>query len=187
MIVKAEGFEKYILAAGFKDVCIDRIDQTLNSARKMVNVSAVQLFDAKLIGGEQHLLFAALNALKAFRNQTNISKNLAVECLLYACAQRQIRVALNLIGVTKTSTEIAVLIVADEKQDAETALREISRLILGKRDDAVLKLSNEKAASIKRLFGISDLELEATRRNKQGKEALQNSVIEHIALLVTRR
>jgi len=187
MIKLVEGFNKYITIAGFKDVHINKIDHILSSVRKMLNTAAIQFFDAKLIAGWEHLYFAALNALKAFKNQTNISKSLAVECLLYACAQRQIRVALGLIGIKQSSSEIAVLIITDEKSAAEQAFEEISRLVLGERDDAVLELSDEKMVCIRRLFGISDTELATKLEDYGEKEALSDFVIEHIALLVTQR
>jgi len=187
MIKLAEGFNKHITMVGFKNVHINNIDQILNSARKMSDTAAIQFFDAKLIAGWQHLYFAALNALKAFKNQTNISKNLAVECLLYACAQRQIRVALSVIGIKQSSSEIAVLIITDEKGAAEKASEEVTRLVLGERDDTVLELTDEKIVRVKRLFGISEKEL-ATKSEDHGEmEALSDLVIEHIALLVTQR
>ncbi len=185
MIKQVEGFSKYVAIAGFRDVHIIDIDHILNLVRKSLINVAVQFFDAMLIADWQHLYFATLNALNAFKNGTNISKNLAVECLLYASAQRQISVALDLIGIKQSSSDIAVLVVADDKNIAAKALAEISRVICGKRDDGALSLSHEKMGHVKRLFGISDTEL-ATKLEQNGeKKALFELVIEHVALLVT--
>ncbi len=187
MIKQVEGFDKYIAVAGFKDVRIREVDQILNSARGRLDGVAVQLFAAKLVAGWQHLYFAALNALKAFKNKTNISRKLAVETLLYVAAQRQIRVALDLVGIKQDSRRIAVLLIADKERDAENSLEEISKLIPGKRDDNVLDLSKKKLENIRRLFGISETEL-ASKLEKNGeKRALSDLVIEHVALLVTQR
>jgi len=58
----------------------------------------------------------------------------------------------------------------------------------GERDDKVLELTDEKFEGIKRLFGVSDLEIEAKLRGKGlEKEALVNLIIEHVALLATQR
>jgi len=112
MIKEVKEFNKHVGIAGFADVHISDVDQFLNLTREMLDAAAaVQFFDAKLIAGWQHLYFAALNALKAFKNKTNISKNLAVECLLYASAQRQIRTALDLVGIRQNSSRIGVLII----------------------------------------------------------------------------
>ena len=60
----------------------------------------------------------------------------------------------------------------------------IDNLISGERDDSVLDLTDEKFWSIKNLFEISDLELEAKLiKEGQEKQALIDLVIEHMALL----
>jgi len=46
----------------------------------------VQLFDASLVTTWEHLYFAALDSLTAFRNRENISRSLAMETMLYASA-----------------------------------------------------------------------------------------------------
>lgn len=187
MIKEVEGFNKYIAMAGFRDVHISDVNYILNLTREKLSSVDVQFFDARLIAGWEHLYFATLNALKAFKNRTNISKNFAVECLLYASARRQIRVALDLIGIKKDSSQIAVLIVADGEGVASKSLEEASKLVPGKRDDTVLDLSNEKVVHVRRLFGISDMEL-VTKSEGNGKvKALSDLVIEHIAILVTQR
>lgn len=187
MIKQVEGFDKYIAIAGFKDVQVSDVDRFLNLVREKLGDVVVQFFDAKLVAGWQHLYFATLNALKAFKNGTNISKNLAVECLLYASARRQISAALDLIGIRQNSSQIAVLIIVDEKSVTEKSLADVSRMISGKRDDSVFDLSNEKIAYIRCLFEISDTELAAKLEKDGEKKALSDLVIEHVALLVTKR
>lgn len=187
MIKQVEGFKKYIAIAGFRNVQISDIDHFLNSVRENLGAVTVQFFDAKFVAGWQHIYFATLNALKAFKNKTNISKNLSVECLLYASARRQIKVALNLIGIKQISSQIAVLVISDEKKVAEKSLSEVSMLISGKHDNSVLNLSSEKMTHIRKLFGISDTELGAKSDEDGEKRALADIVIEHVALLVTQR
>ena len=187
MIKYVEGFNKYVAIAGFKEVHLSDVDSLLNPVREKSCDAAVQFFDAQLIAGWQHLYFATLNALKAFKNKTNISKNLSVECLLYASAQRQIRIALNLIGIRQNLSKIAVLVVADDKSVIAKSLIKISKLVPGKRDDSVLDLSKEKTVHIRRLFSISDTELAAKLEEGGERKALSDLVIEHVAILVTQR
>lgn len=186
MIREVEGFGRYVAIAGLRDVKIGDVERFLASAREELGDVAVQFLDAKLVAGWQHLYFATLNALKAFENQTNISKNLAVECLLYASAQRQIKAALDLMGIKRNSSTIAVLIIADNEETAGRALKKVENLISGKREDSMIDLSKEKMAYVRRLFGISDVELAAKLEDDEGK-ALSDLVIEHMALLVTQR
>lgn len=188
MIKKVEDFEKYIAIAGFKNVKIEDVDGFFRLVRKRVEDAPVQFFDATLIAGWEHLYFAALNALNAFKNKQNISNSLAVEALLFASAQRQIKKSVELLGVKPESSQVAVLIIAETQKKATAALDIISKIISGERDDSVLELADEKLEGIKRLFNISDLELKA-KLKKEGleKEALMDLVIEHAALLSTQR
>ncbi len=188
MIKKLEDFDRYFATAGFRNVKIKDINNFFDIVRRKAGDAHVQFFDAKLIAGWEHLYFATLNALNTFKNKTNISKNIAVEMLLYASAQRQIEKAVKLLGIKPESSQVAVLIVAETNQRTASALDVVSKLIMGKRDDSIIELTNGKVKGIKELFGISDLELRA-KLEKEGfeKEALINLVIEHMALLATQR
>ena len=187
MTKKLENFERYIAIAGFKNVKIKDVNVFLEHARKEIKEAHVQFFDAKLIAGHQHLYFSALNALKAFERKLNISSNLAVEALLYASAQRQIRKAVDMLGIKEDSSQVAVLIIAENRQRIDNCLKVVSSLMLGERDDHVLELTDEKIEDVKNLFGVSDLEIEAKLRRKGlEREALVDLVIEHVALLATQ-
>ena len=66
-------------------------------------------------------------------------------------------------------------------------MKTVSGLMPGESEDAVLELTDEKIGGIRRLFGISDLEIEAkSRRKGLEREALVDLVIEHVALLATQ-
>jgi len=187
---KLEGsneYNGYIAIAGFKNVKIKEVNGFLERVRREAREAHVQFFDAKLIAGQQHLYFAAVNALKAFEKKSNISSSLAIEALLYASAQRQIRKAVDTLGVKQDSSQVAVLIIAENRQGMDDCLKVVSRLISGERNDAVLELTDEKIGDIKKLFGISDIEIEAKLRRKGlEREALADLVIEHVALLSTQ-
>jgi KEOPS complex subunit Cgi121 len=188
LIKKLEDFDRYVATVGFRNVKIQDINSFFGMIRRKTGDIHVQFFDAKLVAGWEHLYFAALNALNAFKNKANISKSVAVETLLYASAQRQIEKAVELLGIKPELSQVAVLIVAETKQRAASTLKAVSRLMMGERDDSVLELTDGKVKGIKGFFGISDLELEA-KLEKEGfeKEALIDLVIEHMALLATQR
>lgn len=188
MIKKLKDFDRHVAAAGFRDVVIQDINSFFGIVRRKLGDIHVQFFDAKLIAGWEHLYFAALNALNAFKNKTNISRSVAVETLLYASAQRQIEKAVELLGIKPESSKIVVLIVAETKLRVASALETVSKLMMGERDDSVLELTDGKVKGIRGLFDISDLELEAKLEKESfEKEALVDLVIEHMALLVTQR
>lgn len=188
MIKHIEEFGVYLAITAYKNVKIENVEEFIQKARKEAGNVTIQFFDAKYVAGYEHLYFAALNALTAFKNGLNISKNLAVEILLYAAAERQIRNALELLGIKENTASIAVIALAESKDEIIKALDKISSLIKAEEDESVLEINDEKFKAIRRLFNISDLELEAKlEREGLEKEALKDLVIERSALLVTQR
>jgi tRNA threonylcarbamoyladenosine modification (KEOPS) complex Cgi121 subunit len=147
----------------------------------------IQFFNAHYVASWKHLYFAALNALTAFKNEENISKSLAVETMLYASAQGQIRKAVGLIGITPKTPEIAVVIVGKNPQLVKSTLQTISAFTNTQPDDAILELSEEKTAIIRKTFGISDLELKTIMKKGDLEAALTDLAIERMALLATQR
>lgn len=188
MLKHVQEFGKYIAITGFKDVKIDDVDVFLEKARKVVGEDVeIQFFNAELVASWQHLFFAALNALKAFRNGENISKHLAVEMLLYASAQRQIRKATEVLGIKPGLKSIAVLIVGNQADQVAKSLEIIEGLLGRTHNDKVLELTPDKIANIRKAFGISDAEIEAIMNGKTLEQAIIDLVIERIALLATER
>ena len=145
-----------------------------------------QVFDARLVATWEHLYFAALNALVAFRGKRNISKSVAVETLLYASAQNQIQKAVRLLGVKPRSSDVAVLIVGEQSELIQFFLSTISEKIGGKRDDRVLELSEGKSEEIRRLFGISENQLRTVKRGGSFERGLIDLVIERVALVAVQ-
>ncbi|MBX5326305.1 MAG: KEOPS complex subunit Cgi121 [Candidatus Bathyarchaeia archaeon] len=189
MIRKLTDFDMYVAIAGFREAKISDVNKFFrNTLKEISDATAVQFFDAQFIATWQHLYFAALNALTAFANKTNISKNLAVETLLYASAQRQIRKATSMIGITPETSEMAVLIIGKHRKTVDATLKTVQKILSAKHDDGVLEIRPEKTAKIKQFFNISTEEFSAKLKKKGlENEALVDLVIEHVALLAIQR
>jgi KEOPS complex subunit Cgi121 len=186
MLTYIQEFRKYCEIAGFKRVEINNTEGFLEEInRKKPADVEVQFFDADLVATWQHLYFAVLNALTAFKNKENISKSLAMETLLYTSARRQIRKATQLVGIKSASPNIAILMVEGKPEVVQSALTKISVYIDGQPDDSVLGLSRKKIERIKRAFDISEAELETVGKIDGVEEALIDLVIERVALLAT--
>jgi KEOPS complex subunit Cgi121 len=179
-----EEFAKHIAITGFKNVKIKDVEEFLEkiNREKPANVE-VQFFDAELVATWQHLYFAVLNALTAFKNKQNISKALAIEIMLYASAQRQIRKAMELIGIKPNSSKIVVIAVGEDPKTVETALSIVSKHVEAERDENILEVTDAKAKKIQEAFEISDLEIETVAKGDDLKGALVDLVIERMALL----
>lgn len=177
---------RHMIVEGFRRVKIDNVDILFDQIRSEAKGCHVQLFDAGLIAGFDHLYFSVLNALKAHDTGTGISRNLAVETLLYASGQHQISKAIELVGVRPGSSGVAVLIIAGTREKAVRALDRVADLLQGEESEDVIELTDEKIEPIKVAFGITDLEIEATLRESE-KEAITSLMIERAALLATQR
>lgn len=178
---------KYVEITGFRNLGIDDSEEFVKATRKALPENAwVQFFDARLVATWQHLYFAVLNALTAFNNQTNVSKSVAVETMLYASAQRQIKNAIALLGVKRDSARVAVVLVGESSNAVKAALSAISKRLGAEADDAVLALSAGKVQGIRKAFSISDVELETVMAGDDAQRALVDLVIERVALLSTQ-
>lgn len=186
MLKCIEEFRKYVEIVGFRNVKISSLEAFLKTVcSDEQSVTAIQFLDATLIATWEHVYFAVLNALTAFKNGRNISKTLAMETMLYASAQRQIRKATKLIGIKPKSSSVAVLLVGEKSKAVESALCRISERINGQRDDEVLELSPEKVNIIRESFCISETELTTVTAKDNFEKALINLIIERMALLAT--
>ncbi len=122
-----------ITIIGFRNVKIENINTFLETFRNENKNVPIQFFNAKYIASSEHLFFAALNALNSFDKKTNISNNLAVEALLYASAQRQIKKAVKMLGIKQDSLEVAVLILTESSSQKNEFLKLINNIISGER------------------------------------------------------
>jgi len=175
----------HVVFAGFKNVETSNTDALLDKVRREASGCQVQIFDAEMTAGLEHLYFAVLNALKAIESGNKISSSLAMEILLYASGQHQIDKAIRMLGVKEDSSQIVVVVLSKSRERSREAMQKISRIIEGEPCDEVINLTGEKFSIIKSKFEISDAELEATLR-KSKEEALTSILIERSALLITR-
>jgi len=175
----------HVVFLGFKNVKIPDINGLLDRIRSEASNCQVQIFDAMMIAGLDHLYFSVLNALKAFDSGNKISSSPAMEILLYASGQNQISKAIEMLGVKPGSSQIIAVILSKSKRESFQAARKISQIIGGEQSDKVIDLTDEKFKIIKSKFKVTDAELEATLRRSK-KEALASILIERSALLVTQ-
>ena len=108
----------------------------------------IQLLDARLVCGRDHLVAAAEHAERAMREGTAVANSLSVELVVYASGERQINEAIAKMGIRDDTTEFAVVHFGGDFVQALEALRLT-------RDDAVLSVTPAKLRS----FGLTEAEL----------------------------
>ncbi|MEM4650058.1 MAG: KEOPS complex subunit Cgi121, partial [Candidatus Bathyarchaeia archaeon] len=154
---------------------------------KKVSDVEFQLLNLSLIAGKEHLYFSILNALHAFKNKKNFSKSLGVEILLYASAQKQIRNAIEIIGV-KPGQPIVLVAINSNKSKLEDFFFQASKFFITKIEDLnINELNDEKIQKIREAFKISEEEVKAIKvKGIPLQEILKKLIIERIALLSTK-
>jgi KEOPS complex subunit Cgi121 len=187
MLKPIEEAGKYVEITGFRNVDVKDAEEFVEAARGDAPKSGwVQFFDADLVATWQHLYFAVLNALLAFRSGRNVSKSVAMEAMLYASAQRQISKALRLMGVKRGSKNVAVVVLGESPASVAALVSAVAKRVGVEPDESVLAVSEEKARRIREAFGITGKELEAVMGKGDGVQALVDLVVERVALLSTR-
>lgn len=184
MLHHFEEYGKYAQITGFCNVDFQKAEAFLKTHRKQVNNTELQFFDADLVATEEHLYFAVLNALQAFRVKTNISKSVAVEVMLFASAQRQITRAIEHIGLKQGRRNMAVAIIGDNPQAVEAQFEALSAYLGSRADETVFQLTPAKEKQIQAAFEISTEEIKAVKGPAQ--QVLVSLVVEHMALLSTQ-
>ena len=187
MLKPLEEYGRYVEISGFRNVAIGDAKAFMDAVcRDLPDGAEVQLFDADLVATWEHLYFAALNALMAFQNKRNVSKSLAVEMALYASAKRQIKKAIEFIGVKAGSGDVAVVVLGADVAAVEAGLRVVAKRLGVDPNEGVLGLSEAKIVRVREAFDVSDAELQAVSACGDAKAALVDLVVERVALLSTR-
>ncbi len=178
---------KYVEITGFRNVQVPDAKTLLCNARGQLPVEVeVQFFDADLVATWEHLYFAVLNALVAFKTKRNVSNSVAVELMLYASAKRQINKAIDLVGVKKGSGNVAAVVMGNHAKSVEAGAEAVAKCMGKKPDETVLELNPEKVERIKRMFDVSETELKTVMTEDDVERALVDLVVERVALLSTQ-
>ena len=127
-----------------------------------------QVFNADMIYGKDHITSSVNHATRAFKHKTNTTNSLEMEILLYSSGERQIKLAIQKMGVKEGQGNIAIVFIYDNliKEQEIDKFLEQNQL---KRDDDILK------GNINTLnkFGITMEEIENVSKEKQGDLILE--------------
>jgi tRNA threonylcarbamoyladenosine modification (KEOPS) complex Cgi121 subunit len=184
MLYEFEEYGRCAEITGYRGVTFEKAEAYLKSHRKQKSALELQFFDADLIATPEHLYFAVLNALQAFKAKTNCSKSVAVEAMLYASAQRQIQRAIEHIGVKPERCNLAVAVVGGDEKMIENQLSALTVYFGCAPDASVLQLTEPKKQRIRLAFQVTEMEM-ATQKTP-AEAALVDLIIERMALLSTQ-
>ncbi|MFW6142386.1 MAG: KEOPS complex subunit Cgi121 [Candidatus Saliniplasma sp.] len=146
MIKKPRVFGCKIDSVNSINLTLDRIEEYKQSHNIFI-----QVFDADMILGSKHLLWAYDKSLRCFEKGTNSADFLEIETILWSSGERQIKDALIKMGIKNDTDKVAVLL------DYEMDIKDFLEHMCWERNDDVLKPSKEKLIK----NGISDKEMDS--------------------------
>lgn len=132
----------------------------------------IQLFDADMVFGKEHLVSAVGHAMRAFKTNTNRSDTLPMEILLYASGERQITHAIKKIGIKEKNKEFGIVMIG------RCDIKELLDFLGWERDDDVLKPDPKNLSS----FNFSAIEEKTVDERK-----VCDLVLERVAMLDVKK
>jgi tRNA threonylcarbamoyladenosine modification (KEOPS) complex Cgi121 subunit len=158
-----------------------RVEEVLEKVREIDEErgTVTQVFDAGRVAGRVHLAHAARLALLSHSRGSGFADSLAVELVCWVAAEKQIKRALEKVGLREDSRTVALLSVGGERQKVEGTLGTILRETGMEREDGVMELHPSKLKILTEVFSLP--------REMVRKLGVQKLVLERVALLALER
>ncbi|MEJ5293491.1 MAG: KEOPS complex subunit Cgi121 [Candidatus Methanosuratincola sp.] len=118
---------------------------------------SLQIMDAGFVAGEAHLMTAAVLAKRSWEAGENVSRIPANEVLLFASSRRQIREAIEFMGVRERSSGWVAVAVCENEGQIGSLMQDL--LAMGTEDDSLLDLDESRCPDVEGKFGISEEEV----------------------------
>ncbi|MEM4657820.1 MAG: KEOPS complex subunit Cgi121 [Candidatus Methanosuratincola sp.] len=142
---------------------------------------SLQILDACFVAGEAHLMTAAVLAKKSWEAGENVSRIPANEVLLYASSKRQIREAIEFMGVRESSSGWVAVAVCESETQMGCLVQDL--LAMGTEDDSLIDLDESKCPGVKSKFGISEDEISCALPLVGSREmAISTLVVERVSI-----
>ena len=104
-----------------KSLVKDEIDkfvaELVDEEKKLAASDTFLVFDAEAVAGITHLKACVRFAIKAFKDKTNIAKNLNAEIMLYLSGNRQISKAFPKVGIVLSTKKLLMLQIVNFSTD----------------------------------------------------------------------
>ncbi|HUR60755.1 MAG TPA: KEOPS complex subunit Cgi121 [Candidatus Thermoplasmatota archaeon] len=132
-----------------------RLEDVLFAARKSNRIAPLQVVRADRVVGADHVRSAAAHAQRAFRESRAQAETLEVEFLRYLAGERQIKRALDKMGLPEGAEGGLVVALGPKRVDA---VRHFVHSLGLREDDGLVAATQERL----RAFGITPAQLAAT-------------------------
>ena len=176
----------FLWIQGFRDARVIDSEKALHDLRWSFDGIELQLLRADRIAGIEHMVFAARNAVDSFTGKDRRAKHLSMEFLLFASGEHQIVEAIKFLGVSQSSTELALVGLSEDSTDPSSLIDRATDIVQGILDDSVLEVgTGKKRGDLKKAYNISDKQLNASKMAGETESSLlKRLVIERSTFLV---
>ena len=157
---------------------IDQVTEVISSINEYAekNHVEIQLFDACMVFGSQHLVSAFEHAKRSMQRGENATHNIGMEILLYASGERQIKKAIKKMGIKKDrSSYVALIIYPPEANNPINLLIDDFLICYQLEEDQEVILPDENMLAE---YGINQKAILSVR-----KDQIFHLVLEKIALV----
>jgi len=155
---------------------IDDVDEILNKVNKYSseNNLIIQVFNAELIFGKNHIISAVQHARRAIELKTNTTNSFKMEILLYASGERQLKLAIPKMGVKKGEINIVFVLINDNGKITKKMTDDFILITTLIQDNSVIE-GNENTL---KKFGIDKREIETVMKTKY-----EDLILEKVAMV----
>src|SRR6267143_3002791 len=121
----------FLWIQGFRNAIVANSEKALRDLRGSFHGVELQLLRADRIAGIEHVVFAARNAVDSFTGKDRRAKHLSMEFLLFATGEHQIVEAIKFLGVSESSTELALVGLSGDAVDFSTLIDKATDVVRG--------------------------------------------------------
>ena len=149
MIEKLDSY-RYLVFGGIlpSHISPTEIRSILNKLTTEYTLLGAQLFDHRLIWGYRHIHSALWHAIKADKAGSMISKSLPMEIMLFAAGCRQIKKAIELIGIQEDTNKIIGVLLASKESSLSESYSNVKKKLKFQSDLTVIDTYSEKKEAV---------------------------------------
>ena len=158
----------------------------LERVRRKNRDAVIQVFDAGCVVSVKQIHATAVATHLAFKAGTNVSRKFEIELLVRLAADTQINRVLDRLGVKADTEEVGCCVVAESRDKALKAFRDLLQEIGGEEIEESELRSEERLKKAMEFYGIGESEVESVQAQSR-YEAILLLILERIATLDLRR
>ncbi len=182
-------FGSFYLLSKTGSINTNNIEESINKSLSLLaKPEFFAVVPVSIVCSKEQVFSAVGAVISSFKQNASFSQNPGIEFLLHLTACQKISQALDLVELpAQKRVKVLLVIVAKSKKKARGVFGKIAELLEFIEEKGLIEKNIEKnAAKLKKVFGISRIELKAMNDLPE-KEAIKLLVLERQALLALKQ